>query len=99
MLELPNMRGIHSYSVNINSSLEALLIQFYRVANIYFLVIAILQTIPQISPYTPVTAWLPLIVVLGISMLREGYEDFGRHQEDNMMNYQSKTLVRRNGAF
>lgn len=87
MLELPNMHGTHSSSVNIHSFVEALLIQFYRVANIYFLVIAILQTIPQISPYTPVTAWLPLCVVLGISMLREGYEDYARHKEDNTMNY------------
>ena len=46
--------------------------QFERLANIYFLVIAILQSIPAISPLGPLTAWAPLIVVLGISMLREG---------------------------
>ena len=51
---------------------ESLLIQFERLANIYFLVIAILQSISAISPLGPLTAWAPLIVVLGISMLREG---------------------------
>ena len=43
-----------------------------RLANVYFLIIAILQTIPQISPLSAVTAWIPLIVVLAISMFREG---------------------------
>lgn len=51
---------------------ESLLLQFYRLANIYFLVIGILQSIPEISPLGPLTAWAPLIVVLGISMIREG---------------------------
>lgn len=51
---------------------ESLLLQFERLANIYFLIIAILQSISIISPLGPLTAWAPLIVVLGISMLREG---------------------------
>lgn len=51
---------------------ESLLLQFERLANIYFLIIAVLQSIPAISPLGPLTAWAPLIVVLGISMLREG---------------------------
>lgn len=51
---------------------ESLLLQFKRLANIYFLIIGILQSIPEISPLGPLTAWAPLIVVLGISMIREG---------------------------
>lgn len=50
--------------------IEALVLQFKRLANIYFLLIAILQTIPQISPLNPITAWAPFIVVLSISLLR-----------------------------
>jgi hypothetical protein len=49
-----------------------LLLQFKRLANIYFLIIGIMQSIPAISPLGPLTAWAPLIVVLGISMIREG---------------------------
>ena len=45
---------------------HALLIQFARPANIYFLISAILNCIPQISPISPVTAILPLIIVLPI---------------------------------
>jgi len=46
--------------------------QFYRLANIYFLIIGIMQSIPTISPLGPLNAWAPLIVVLGFSMMREG---------------------------
>lgn len=52
--------------------IESLLFQFYRLANIYFLFIAVIQTIPEISPFGPLTAWGPLLIVLAISMLREG---------------------------
>jgi len=30
----------------------------------------------------PVTAWLPLAFVLGVSMLREGLEDYQRYKSD-----------------
>jgi hypothetical protein len=46
------------------------------------LFIAILQTIPIISPLTSVTAWIPLSVVMTISILREGYEDYQRYKSD-----------------
>ncbi len=49
------------------------MLQFKRLANVYFLMIAILQTIPQISPLNPASAWAPFIVVLAISIVREGY--------------------------
>ena len=38
----------------------------------YFLLIAILQTITIISPFDAYTGWVPLAIVLAISMLREG---------------------------
>ena len=54
----------------------SLLYQFKRFANLYFLLQAILNTIPEVSAMNPVSAYLPLIFVLGISMLREGLEDY-----------------------
>lgn len=54
----------------------SLLLQFKRYANIYFLVTAILQCIPQISPLSAYVAVAPLIFVLSVSMAREGYEDY-----------------------
>ena len=40
---------------------------------------AILQSIPLISPLTPVTAIAPLLIVIGVSIFRDGYEDFKRY--------------------
>jgi len=44
-------------------------------ANIYFLIIAILASIKEISPINPFTSWSPLIFVLTVSMIRELFED------------------------
>lgn len=60
----------------------ALFKQFLRVANVYFLIIAILQSIPAISPLSPYTAYLPLAFVLVVSLIREGIEDYRRYRSD-----------------
>lgn len=56
--------------------------QFRRYANIYFLIVAILQSIPQISPLNPLSAIAPLVFVIALSMIREGYEDLKRYRAD-----------------
>lgn len=75
-------------------------------ANIYFLIIAVLQSIPIISPLGPFTAWAPLIFVIIISMIREGkryfkvgVEDYSRYKSDKKLNLESKTKVRRDSKF
>ena len=65
---------------------KALLLQFIRVANIYFLVTAILQCIPIISPLGPETALIPLAIVLAVSIIREGVEDLERAKFDKEQN-------------
>ncbi|KAJ6515969.1 phospholipid-translocating ATPase [Mycena sanguinolenta] len=69
-----------------------LLEQFRRVANIFFLVLAILQFFPQFATVTPIVAILPLLIVIAFSAIKDGYEDFLRHQSDKRTN-NSKTLV------
>jgi phospholipid-translocating ATPase len=64
-----------------------LLEQFRRVANIFFLGIAILQFFPKFSTISPGLVILPLIVVLAITALKDGYEDIKRHQADHKVNY------------
>ncbi|CAD8196188.1 unnamed protein product [Paramecium octaurelia] len=65
---------------------KSLLLQFTRYANIYFLCIAIIQCIPVLSTLNPFSAIAPLVFVLGLSMAREGWEDYGRHVSDNEVN-------------
>ena len=62
---------------------KALLFQFMRVANIYFLICAVLQCIPAISPLGAETALVPIIIVLSVSIIREGIEDYSRAKLDN----------------
>ena len=65
---------------------HALLIQFARPANIYFLISAILNCIPAISPISPVTAIIPLVFVLAVSLIREAIEDCSRQRLDQKQN-------------
>ena len=77
---------------------KGLLYQFARLANVYFLFIAIIQSIPIISPLNSLTAIVPLIFVLGVSMIRELIEDLGRNRYDKLSN-DEEVIVLRNGKF
>jgi hypothetical protein len=54
--------------------------QFLRVANLYFLLMAILQFIPGLSPTSYFTTVAPLVFVLGVNAIKEGYDDVHRHR-------------------
>lgn len=64
----------------------SLFFQFKRIANIYFLITAVLQSISQISPLSPFSAVAPLIFVLSVSIAREGIEDYLRYRSDRQIN-------------
>lgn len=72
----------------------SLLYQFNRPANVYFLIIAIIQSIPLISPLASYTAIGPLAFVLSVSMIREGWEDYQRHVYDNQLNSEPVNVFR-----
>ena len=65
---------------------KALLYQFIRLANIYFVFIAVIQSIPIISPLGAATAIAPLVFVLTVSLIREAVEDLKRRRLDNEQN-------------
>ena len=77
---------------------KGLLYQFSRLSNVYFLFTAIIQSIPLISPLTSLTAIIPLIFVLGVSMIREAIEDLVRNNYDNLNNGE-EVIVFRNNKF
>ena len=81
--EKPKSNYISTTKYNIITFIPlALLLQFKRYANIYFLFSAILQSIPLISPLSPISAIAPLTFVLALSMVREGFEDYKRWKSD-----------------
>ena len=65
---------------------KALLYQFVRLANVYFVFTAVLQSIPIISPLSPATAIAPIVFVLTVSLIREAVEDLKRRSLDNEQN-------------
>ena len=77
---------------------KSLLYQFTRYANIYFLITAILQSSPYISPLNPFSAIAPLIFVIGVSLVREAIEDYGRYKNDKTLN-NTPALVFENGKW
>eukprot|EP00833_Pecoramyces_ruminatium_P014324 jgi/Orpsp1_1/1188356/evm.model.d7180000064120.1 len=60
--------------------------QFSKYANVFFLVTAIIQLIPGVSPVSPLTTILPLTFVLFVSAVKEIFEDYKRHMTDNTEN-------------
>ncbi|KNC46548.1 uncharacterized protein AMSG_02983 [Thecamonas trahens ATCC 50062] len=60
--------------------------QFRRVANVFFLAVAILQQIPGVSPTGRYTTILPLGLVLFVTGLKAAIEDWRRHRSDKMTN-------------
>ncbi|KAK9754365.1 Phospholipid-translocating P-type ATPase C-terminal [Popillia japonica] len=68
--------------------------QFQRLANFYFLCLLVLQLIPAISSLTPVTTALPLIGVLGLTAIKDAYDDFQRHMSDSQVNNRKSQAVR-----
>ncbi|KAJ7095309.1 phospholipid-translocating ATPase [Mycena belliarum] len=75
-----------------------LLEQFRRVANIFFLALAILQFFPKFATVSVGVVILPLLVVLAFSAIKDGWEDIIRHQSDKRMNH-SQTLVLEGGSW
>ncbi|KAG7160853.1 phospholipid-transporting ATPase IF-like 1, partial [Homarus americanus] len=59
--------------------------QFRRLANFYFLCLAIIHVTIN-SPVSPLTSVLPLVLVICVTAVKQGYEDWLRHREDNKVN-------------
>eukprot|EP00794_Sanderia_malayensis_P006961 gene6961-7746_t len=73
-----------------------LLEQFSRYSNVFFLLIALLQQIPNVSPTGRYTTALPLLFVLCCSAVKEIIEDIKRHRADDQTN-KRPVQVTRNG--
>ncbi|GFG30600.1 hypothetical protein Cfor_10512 [Coptotermes formosanus] len=68
--------------------------QFRRVANFYFLCMSVIAVTID-SPVEPLTSVLPLIFVIFVTSLKQGYEDWLRHRSDNEVNCSLVTVIRK----
>ncbi|KAF6170451.1 hypothetical protein GIB67_036225 [Kingdonia uniflora] len=77
---------------------KSLFEQFRRVANVYFLITGCLAFTP-LAAYSAVSAILPLIVVIGTTMIKEAVEDWGRKKQDIKVNNRKVKVHCSNGNF
>ncbi|XP_013876978.1 phospholipid-transporting ATPase ID [Austrofundulus limnaeus] len=69
--------------------------QFQRVANAYFVILLILQLIPEISSLSWFTTIVPLVLVLTVTAVKDAADDYFRHRSDQRVNNrQSQVLIR-----
>lgn len=63
-----------------------LLEQFHRIANLYFIFIVLLNWVPAISAFGKEIAMIPVLFVLGVTAIKDLFEDRRRRQSDKRIN-------------
>lgn len=91
----PEKTHLYKYSNNVvitakytkfNFIFKGLFEQFKRIANIYFLIISLLQIFTPFSPTSQFSTAAPLAAVLAATLAKEAVEDYARHKSDNEVN-------------
>nr|CDJ87636.1 ATPase domain containing protein [Haemonchus contortus] len=72
--------------------------QFRRYNNIFFLTIALLQQIPDVSPTGRYTTAVPFMIILSVSAIKEIFEDIKRRRADHKVN-SFNTLILKDKAW
>eukprot|EP00010_Vexillifera_abyssalis_P003085 CAMPEP_0201558862 /NCGR_PEP_ID=MMETSP0173_2-20130828/70485_1 /ASSEMBLY_ACC=CAM_ASM_000268 /TAXON_ID=218659 /ORGANISM="Vexillifera sp., Strain DIVA3 564/2" /LENGTH=1160 /DNA_ID=CAMNT_0047972505 /DNA_START=12 /DNA_END=3490 /DNA_ORIENTATION=- len=67
--------------------------QFHRIANVYFVFIAII-TLTPVSPIDPGPGVATIVIVMGISAIKDAYEDWQRFKSDREINNRQSTVLR-----
>ena len=60
--------------------------QFHRFANIYFLLIAILNWVPAVKAFAKEITMIPLLFVLAVTLVKDLFEDQRRRMSDAQVN-------------
>ncbi|ODV92113.1 hypothetical protein CANCADRAFT_22881 [Tortispora caseinolytica NRRL Y-17796] len=91
--------NISTTKYNIGTFLPKFLMeQFSKYANMFFLITAIIQQVPNVTPFNRYTTIGTLMVVLIVSAIKELTEDFKRRKSDRELNH-SRVLRLQNGVF
>lgn len=60
--------------------------QFHRLANLYFVSLAILNFVPVVNAFQPEVALIPICAILFLTAMKDAWEDFRRYQSDKKLN-------------
>ncbi|KAK8939156.1 putative phospholipid-transporting ATPase 4 [Platanthera zijinensis] len=77
---------------------KAIFEQFRRVANLYFLLAAVLSLTP-VAPFSAMSMIAPLAFVVGLSMAKEALEDWRRFMQDMKVNLRKVGVHKGAGQF
>ncbi|KAJ3630784.1 hypothetical protein MTP99_011958 [Tenebrio molitor] len=72
-----------------------LLEQFHRVANLYFILIVLLNWFPAINAFGKEIAMIPVMFVLGVTAVKDLFEDRRRHASDKRINNSTCRIYQR----
>ena len=61
--------------------------QFHRFANMYFVFIVLLNWVPMVNAIGKEIAWIPLVFVLGVTAIKDAFEDWRRYKSDKTINH------------
>ncbi|XP_034376938.1 LOW QUALITY PROTEIN: phospholipid-transporting ATPase VA [Arvicanthis niloticus] len=61
--------------------------QFHRLANVYFVVIALLNFVPAVNAFQPGLALAPVLFILAVTAIKDLWEDYSRHRSDHEINH------------
>ncbi|MEE6487402.1 hypothetical protein FKM82_014884 [Ascaphus truei] len=73
--------------------------QFHRAANLYFLFIIILQTVPAISTLPWFAIMLPLLFLVVVRGIRDILDDIARHKSDRAINNRPCEILMRQSFY
>lgn len=60
--------------------------QFHRIANLYFIGIVLLNWVPKINAFGKEIAIIPVVFVLGVTAIKDWFEDYRRYKSDKRIN-------------
>lgn len=72
--------------------------QLRKVSNFYFVLVMAIAFVPGASAISPASNTVPLVLVLAVAAIKDGYEDYKRHKADHAAN-NIEAVVLRDGAF
>ncbi|XP_077656278.1 phospholipid-transporting ATPase VA [Urocitellus parryii] len=61
--------------------------QFHRLANVYFVFIALLNFVPAVNAFQPGLALAPVLFILAVTAFKDLWEDYSRYRSDHEINH------------
>uniref|UniRef100_A0A8D0GRR0 Phospholipid-transporting ATPase n=1 Tax=Sphenodon punctatus TaxID=8508 RepID=A0A8D0GRR0_SPHPU len=70
--------------------------QFHRLANVYFVFIALLNFVPALNAFQPELALAPVLFILAVTAIKDLWEDYSRFRSDEEINHMECLVYCRN---